>query len=577
MIENLLFLVAALGLGLCDGAVPINTQTMKNFGHSIKNGHLIADTEINLFEHNCSTPPCTITQIHCPAAGPKWYDAIVKLYIDGEPPMQLTLLELANIGAPTELSPYGPPPPPPGPRTPPNYTEYFLGKEGATCTETCAAENLQCSPAVDTGYWLDKGVAMQKRLATMNASIAECTMDPTPWWAPDQPNYVCGNDPNKLTHDCVGWTGIPATVDCDGKYPESCRVCHCVQKSPRAVKDARSRSARRTAPGVPGTGDQGPWGTGLFGHTAANGAVYSTIRIPFGKSFRATLTSSASGTFWFIIRGVEDYPVVLGDLQLPPQARLKFHRFQNETKTLDIVTLADVPSGTAGVLVNVRFDAKSGNYHYLEACMRALIDGSTEPLFLSSGAEDYFLSAYYFDQGEFKTPNSGLTYYDNKGTLSAYKTHDRDPLMWSNGLKLVFRNMEDTTGCGDYLHCPNQYCKPSTAAKAYSAPAKATTKSSVVEYAQYKTLVWTYEWPQTAEKHMKPQTASVVDSIKFVAELGRAGLLGDEGVEANIIQQLTTANSTVTSVVSAYAADVQLIREDRAAMARAANVIMKFV
>ena len=70
--------------------------------------------------------------------------------------------------------------------------------------------------------------------------------------------------------------------------------------------------------------------------------------------------------------------------------------------------------------------------HYLEACMRAMIDGAEEPLFLSSGAEDYFLSAYYFDEGEFKTPNSGLTYFDGKGTLSAYKVHDRDPVSESS-------------------------------------------------------------------------------------------------------------------------------------------------
>ena len=76
------------------------------------------------------------------------------------------------------------------------------------------------------------------------------------------------------------------------------------------------------------------------------------------------------------------------------------------------------------------------------------------------GAEDYFLSAYYFNEGEFKTPNSGLTVYDGKGTLSAYKVHDRDPILFDDGLQLVFRNMESTTGCGDMAHCPNQYCKP---------------------------------------------------------------------------------------------------------------------
>eukprot|EP00662_Eupelagonemidae_sp_cell21_P016368 gene16368-24608_t len=55
----------------------------------------------------------------------------------------------------------------------------------------------------------------------------------------------------------------------------------------------------------------------------------------------------------------------------------------------------------------------------------------------------------------FKTPNSGLTYFDGHGTLSAYKTHDRDPLLFDDGFRLVFRNGEVTTGCGDPEHCPN--------------------------------------------------------------------------------------------------------------------------
>lgn len=63
------------------------------------------------------------------------------------------------------------------------------------------------------------------------------------------------------------------------------------------------------------------------------------------------------------------------------------------------MTLADIPPGTAGAMLNVRFDANGANMHYLEACMRAMIDGAASPLFLSSGAEDYFLSAYYFNEG----------------------------------------------------------------------------------------------------------------------------------------------------------------------------------
>ena len=119
---------------------------------------------------------------------------------------------------------------------------------------------------------------------------------------------------------------------------------------------------------------------------------------------------------------------------------------------MQLVTLANVSAGTAGAVLSVQTDADATACEtarlcsaplrsalvcsglvcsdrlalsttiltscitrvladtYLEACMRAVIDGADKPLFLSSGGEDYYLSAYYFNQGEFKTPNSGLTY-----------------------------------------------------------------------------------------------------------------------------------------------------------------------
>ena len=177
-------------------------------------GHLLpAPTEITTFEHNCTTAPCVVTQIHCPTAGPSLWDAAtVKIYIDGEeePSIAISLLELANLG---------------------NFAH--------------------------------------------------------------------------------------------------------------------------------GTEDEGPWGTALLGHTAANGGVYSTVRIPFTKSIRSTITSASpkEGTFWFIIRGVEAYPIALGDVTLPPTARLKLHRLNTSTTPLQLVTLVDIPSGTAGAVVNLKFDA----------------------------------------------------------------------------------------------------------------------------------------------------------------------------------------------------------------------------
>lgn len=533
---------AAVTAAVMCGAVPIDTGAMRNFGHSIKNGHLVANTEINLFEHNCTAPPCTITQMHCPTAGPGgWYEAKVRLYIDGDAPLEMTLLDLANIGDPQHI---GPPPPPPAPPSRPNYTEYYLGTAGQTCSEVCAGRQLHCDPHINVGFGVDKGAAMRQHLAQYNASIVNCTQDGKKWWAPDQPGFVCGNDPNGNTNDCIGWDGVPATVSCDGKYPEQCRVCHCTAAAPA-----------ETAPRVdPGGSDKGPWGESLWGHTANNGGVYSTVRVPFGKSLRATLTSPNSGTFWFIIRGVEALPVVIGDLTLPATARLRLRNFSAHTDPNQLVTLADVPSGTSGAVLNVRFDASAGNYGYLEACMRVYPDGAQAPIFFSSGAEDYFLSAYYFNEGMFKTPNSGLTFFDGKGTLSAYKTHDRDPLIFDDGLRLVFRNGETTTGCGDTDHCPNQYCAPGQAAAdgAAAVPLLAPRRPAVA--ADYHTLVWLYEWPRQAPAAGGGAEAAAARraALRLVARLGAAELLS-EGDEAALQRRLLSGDAGATELAAAYA------------------------
>ena len=63
---------------------------------------------------------------------------------------------------------------------------------------------------------------------------------------------------------------------------------------------------------------------------------------------------------------------------------------------------------TGAALLRVILDADGeSNFSYLEACMRLMpgasnTSQSNTPIFLSSGAEDYFLSASYFDEGLFQ-------------------------------------------------------------------------------------------------------------------------------------------------------------------------------
>jgi hypothetical protein len=65
-----------------------------------------------------------------------------------------------------------------------------------------------------------------------------------------------------------------------------------------------------------------PWGSQFMGHTARAG-LFTTLPIPFGEHLRITLELRETEPFWYMVRGVENYPVVLGSLELPLSARLE--------------------------------------------------------------------------------------------------------------------------------------------------------------------------------------------------------------------------------------------------------------
>jgi len=44
---------------------------------------------------------------------------------------------------------------------------------------------------------------------------------------------------------------------------------------------------------------------------------------------------------------------MLGELELPPDARLKVYKTSQMTKPYDLITLVDIPKGTAGTLFAV--------------------------------------------------------------------------------------------------------------------------------------------------------------------------------------------------------------------------------
>jgi hypothetical protein len=216
-----------------------------------------------------------------------------------------------------------------------------------------------------------------------------------------------------------------------------------------------------------------PWGTRHSGVTGAPSGIFFNYRIPFSKSVRVTAELSAGApkdvVFWWIIRGLENHPLEVCGFQLPAQARMRLHKQVDiEVQPLDEFDLARVAG--AGMVFQVTMAAKSSNLEFLEGQMRAYFGKETKPQYLSSGLEDYFLGTYYFNRGLYHFAQAGLTHKDERdNSFSAYRFHDEDPLVFSDGIRLACR-------CGERR-----------GEKTFGTTGN--PKPTI-----YTTYTWTYEW-----------------------------------------------------------------------------------
>ena len=206
------------------------------------------------------------------------------------------------------------------------------------------------------------------------------------------------------------------------------------------------------------------------------GAQFNTYHIPYGNGIRVTLTpmTETSPRAWWIIRGTENLPVTIAGLRLPDNARLKLYTLEPyNAKPLEEFNLCNVKGHGLLYLVTMAAQGqrKSGSWtdlSYMEGCIRAYINGATQPQYLSSGLEDYFLGSGYFSHNQLYYGSvAGLTHLDKANSaFSAYRFHDDDPVFFQNGFRLTCR-------CGDEANGKVVGDPPPT---------------------EYRTYVWLYQW-----------------------------------------------------------------------------------
>ena len=242
-----------------------------------------------------------------------------------------------------------------------------------------------------------------------------------------------------------------------------------------------------------------PWGNRRIGQITEHGGIYWTIRIPF-KKIRVTARFFQKNDFWYVIRGVDNYALTVGDLLLPSEARLKLYKLENiPLAPNEYISLA-TNFNSSGLIYLLSFAGTSKNYAYLEGCFRLLSDGDSSVQYLSSGTEDIFLSSYYFSSGLFHTENSGLVIKQAPGTISAFKFFEEDPLIFKDSFSLIWR-------CGEiydnncFAHGPKERCKVSYDGVARCGPTEPLDESMIRKIkapfpsaTRLATYVWTYEW-----------------------------------------------------------------------------------
>jgi hypothetical protein len=141
-----------------------------------------------------------------------------------------------------------------------------------------------------------------------------------------------------------------------------------------------------------------------------------------------------------------------------------------------------MPSGR-GLLLSHTLSVTSGNLNFLEGCYHAYPQYNQQfpGVIVSTGTEDYFDSAFYFNAGQFHFEVSGYTHLKKTSNdsveWSAYRMHDLDPIFFTNGFRFMWRN-------GDVVDHHDFKCLVDQGGRVVGSP----TQSNVTSYA------WVYTW-----------------------------------------------------------------------------------
>jgi len=101
--------------------------------------------------------------------------------------------------------------------------------------------------------------------------------------------------------------------------------------------------------------------------------------------------------------------------------------------------------------VNLQIQSYDGSFSFLEGNEMVYIDSEKKPSIMGTGTEDYFSGGWYFNQGEFAGPYSGLILKDDSlGRISAYRLNIMDPIPFKKHILFTIEHGHDNQEVADY-------------------------------------------------------------------------------------------------------------------------------
>ena len=202
--------------------------------------------------------------------------------------------------------------------------------------------------------------------------------------------------------------------------------------------------------------------TPLFSKFGAHNSISLDFKIPYYKSCTVELVQPEPGVrdqVWTTVRANTRPDIVWNGVKLPKGVMFKGIRTADR-KVSSGGQYTMMESDRKSMVVGVNLFLNSETECSMEACLRAYDTRTGEMEYLSSGLEDFFLSTYYFDSGQFLGHECGQTWLRREQgavQLSAYRQFPDNPLCFNHPVKITVRNGEQNAIDSDSEMADNIY------------------------------------------------------------------------------------------------------------------------